>query len=95
MFGKRTGQPGAPAAAPRPAPTPAAAPLAGLQPEPGVQTQAFAFGGDVAELEREERRTESYNAKPASEAADAFQMLAQIVSRRELPMLAGPMGQGG
>ncbi|HZW16712.1 MAG TPA: cellulose synthase operon protein YhjQ/BcsQ [Brevundimonas sp.] len=30
-----------------------------------------------------------------SKAADAFQMLAQIVSRRELPMLAGPKGKGG
>ncbi|WP_332656390.1 AAA family ATPase [Brevundimonas sp.] len=29
-----------------------------------------------------------------SKAADAFQMLAQIVSRRELPMLAGPKGKG-
>jgi pilus assembly protein CpaE len=30
-----------------------------------------------------------------SKAADAFQMLAQIVSRRELPMLTGPKGKGG
>ncbi|MBF0666145.1 MAG: pilus assembly protein CpaE [Brevundimonas sp.] len=30
-----------------------------------------------------------------SKAADAFQMLAQIVSRRELPALAGPKGKGG
>lgn len=30
-----------------------------------------------------------------SKAADAFQMLAQIVSRRELPMLAGPKGKAG
>ncbi|MBU2270605.1 MAG: CpaF family protein, partial [Alphaproteobacteria bacterium] len=74
MFGKRTGQPGTTAAPARPAP--AAASPAPLQPEPGVQTQAFAFGGDVAELEREERRTESYNAKPPSEAADRLDALA-------------------
>ncbi|MFN3931976.1 MAG: CpaE family protein [Brevundimonas sp.] len=30
-----------------------------------------------------------------SKAADAFQMLAQIVSRRELPMVAGPRGKAG
>ncbi len=30
-----------------------------------------------------------------SKAADAFQMLAQIVSCRELPMLPGPKGKGG
>lgn len=30
-----------------------------------------------------------------SKAADAFQMLAQIVSRRELPMLTGPKGKSG
>ena len=30
-----------------------------------------------------------------SKAADAFQMLAQIVSRRELPMIAGPKGKAG
>ena len=30
-----------------------------------------------------------------SKAADAFQMLAQIVSRRELPMLTGPKGKAG
>ena len=30
-----------------------------------------------------------------SKAADAFQTLAQIVSRRELPMLTGPKGKGG
>ncbi|MBW8303282.1 MAG: pilus assembly protein CpaE, partial [Brevundimonas sp.] len=30
-----------------------------------------------------------------SKAADAFQMLAQIVSRRELPMVTGPKGKGG
>ena len=30
-----------------------------------------------------------------SKAADAFQMLAQIVSCRELPMLTGPKGKGG
>ncbi|HYC99145.1 CpaE family protein [Brevundimonas sp.] len=30
-----------------------------------------------------------------SKAADAFQMLAQIVSRRELPMLTGPKGGAG
>ncbi|HYD28555.1 CpaF family protein [Brevundimonas sp.] len=75
MFGKRTGQPGAPAPAPRPAPAPAAPPPV-PQPEPGVQTQAFAFGGDVAELEREERRAEAYTAKPASEAADRLDALA-------------------
>ena len=86
MFGKRTGQPGTPAAAPRPAPIPAAAAPAGLQPEPGVQTQAFAFGGDVAEMEREERRTESYNAKPASEAADRLDALAS----RPRPAAAAP-----
>ena len=30
-----------------------------------------------------------------SKAAEAFQMLAQIVSRRELPMLTGPKAKGG
>ncbi|HYC74616.1 CpaF family protein [Brevundimonas sp.] len=90
MFGKRTGQPGAAAAAPRPAPAPApahaAAPPAGLQPESGVQTQAFAFGGDVAELAREEARADSYNAKPASEAADRLDALAS----RPRPAAAAP-----
>ena len=88
MFGKRTGQPGAPAAAPRPAPAPAPAdaPPSGPQPEAGVQTQAFAFGGDVAELEREERRAESYNARPASEAADRLDALAS----RPKPAEAAP-----
>ena len=42
MFGKRTGQPGTIATAPRPAP--AAAPVA--QPAPGIQVEAFAFGGE-------------------------------------------------
>ena len=83
MFGKRTGQPGAPAAAPRPAP--AAAPPSAPQPEAGVQTQAFAFGGDVAELEREERRVESYAAKPASEAADRLDALASRPRPAEAP----------
>jgi len=30
-----------------------------------------------------------------SRAGEAFQTLAQIVSRRELPMIAGPKGKGG
>ncbi len=30
-----------------------------------------------------------------SKAAEAFQTLAQIVSRRELPLIAGPKGHSG
>ena len=75
MFGKRTGQPGT-APAPRPAPAADGARPAAAQPEQGVQTQAFAVGGEVAELSREERRAESYGAKPASEAADRLDALA-------------------
>ncbi|MBX4158975.1 hypothetical protein K4A07_17785, partial [Lactiplantibacillus plantarum] len=30
-----------------------------------------------------------------TKAAEAFQTLAQIVSRRELPAVAGPKGKGG
>ncbi|WP_292067284.1 CpaF family protein [Brevundimonas sp. UBA7664] len=74
MFGKRTGQPGTIATAPRPAP--AAAPVA--QPAPGIQVEAFAFGGepDSDQAQAAARKAESYAAKPASPAADRLDALA-------------------
>ncbi|MBU2396367.1 MAG: CpaF family protein, partial [Alphaproteobacteria bacterium] len=74
MFGKRTGQPGQAAVTPRPAPE--AAPVA--QPTPGVQVEAFAFGGepDANQLQAAARKAESYAAKPASPAADRLDALA-------------------
>ena len=74
MFGKRTGQPGNVATAPKPAP--AAAPVA--QPTPGIQAEAFAFGGegDAALTPAAARAAESYAAKPASPAADRLDALA-------------------
>jgi pilus assembly protein CpaF len=73
VFGKRTGQPGAVATAPRPAP-----PAAVGQPEPGVQTEAYAFGGepDAEQIQATARKAESYAAKPASSAADRLDALA-------------------
>ncbi len=80
MFGKRTGQPGNVATAPRPvAPAPQPAPTAQPpQPTPGVQTEAFAFGGDqtVDQVQAAARKAESYAAKPASPAADRLDALA-------------------
>ncbi|WP_332660128.1 CpaF family protein [Brevundimonas sp.] len=80
MFGKRTGQPGNVATAPRPAaPAPQSAPAAQPpQPAPGIQTEAFAFGGDqtVDQVQAAARKAESYAAKPASPAADRLDALA-------------------
>ena len=75
MFGKRTGQPGQAAVAPRPAPE--FAPVE--QPTPGVQVESFAFGGgepDANQLQAAARKAESYAAKPASPAADRLDALA-------------------
>ncbi|HWQ87232.1 MAG TPA: CpaF family protein [Brevundimonas sp.] len=74
MFGKRTGQPGNVATAPRPAAPPAQPP----QPAPGIQTEAFAFGGDqtAEQIQTAARKAESYAARPASPAADRLDALA-------------------
>ena len=77
MFGKRTGQPGTVATAPRPA-APAAQPAPTAQPAPGIQTEAFAFGGEqtAEQVQTAARKAESYAAKPASPAADRLDALA-------------------
>jgi pilus assembly protein CpaF len=77
VFGKRTGQPGNVATAPRPA-APAPQPGPAAQPPAGTQTEAFAFGGDptVDQVQAAARKAESYAAKPASPAADRLDALA-------------------
>ncbi len=77
MFGKRTGQPGNVATAPRPA-APAPQSAQPQQPPAGIQTEAFAFGGDqtVDQVQAAARKAESYAARPASPAADRLDALA-------------------
>ncbi|MEJ6789655.1 CpaF family protein [Brevundimonas sp. BR2-1] len=77
MFGKRTGQPGNVATAPRPA-APAPQPAQPQQPPAGIQTEAFAFGGDqtVDQVQAAARKADSYAARPASPAADRLDALA-------------------
>ena len=70
MFGKRTAQPGGAAPAQRPAPKPAAA---AAQPSAGIQTEAFAFGDEVA---APEPQAAPPAAKPSSPAADRLDALA-------------------
>ena len=92
MFGKRTGQPGQVATAPRPAPAPEAAPVA--QPSPGIQVEAFAFGGapDAEQLQAAARKAESYAAKPASPAADRLDALRTLATRFLHEKTISPLG---
>ena len=80
MFGKRTGQPGSAPPPLRPAmPEPAPQTFAAQtppQPTPGVQTQAFAFGGDADAMDRPAASQPQAAPRAASPAADRLDALA-------------------
>ena len=100
MFGKRTGQPGAAApppmrpVAPPPAPE-AFAPSPDVQPVQGVQTQAFAFGGEADVMERSAAPQPAPQAAPgaASRAAPMADRLDALASRPK-PQPQAPKADG-